>query len=143
METQQDPSYMLNEIVNRLRSLESKQSLLTEKTLIINKNMIDEYRAFARHIKIMDSDLRELKLEVNRIKEVIREIGKETENYARKDSVRVLEKYINLIDPLKFATEEDVKRIIEEVIKSERQRSASRPGVKAKAAGNEQSANSF
>ncbi|MBS3095366.1 hypothetical protein J4231_01680 [Candidatus Woesearchaeota archaeon] len=120
METQQDPSYMLNEIVNRLRSLESKQSLLTEKTLIINKNMIDEYRAFARHIKIMDSDLRELKLEVNRIKEVIREIGKETENYARKDSVRVLEKYINLIDPIKSIAESDVKRIVNEVINADR-----------------------
>src|SRR3989344_1931310 len=143
LEQQSDSSYILNEVVTRLRSLESKYNVITEKTLMVNKNMIDEYKLVSRHLKAIESELKELKLEINKIKEVVRDVAKETENYARKENVKVLEKYINLIDPLKFATEEDVKRIIEEVIKSERQRSASRPGVKAKAAGNEQSANSF
>ena len=51
--TQQDASYILNEVVNRLRSLESKYNLITEKTLLINKNMIDEYKSLSRHIKII------------------------------------------------------------------------------------------
>ncbi|MBS3108544.1 hypothetical protein J4409_01605 [Candidatus Woesearchaeota archaeon] len=117
--TQQDASYILNEVVNRLRSLESKYNLITEKTLLINKNMIDEYKSLSRHIKIIESDIKEIKLEVNKLKEIIREFAKEFDSYARKENVKVLEKYINLIDPLKFVTEDDVKRIVKEVIKSE------------------------
>ena len=143
LEQQSDSSYILNEVITRLRSLESKYNLITEKILVVNKNMIDEYKLVSRHLKAIESELKELKLEMNKIKEVIKDIAKETESYARKENVKVLEKYINLIDPLKFATEEDVKRIIEEVIRSERQRAASRPGIKAKAARNEQPADSF
>jgi len=120
IETQPDSSYILNEVINRLRALESKYNLLAEKTLMINKNMLDEYKTLARHIKIMESDTRELKLDINKIKEVIKDIAKENENYARKESVKVLEKYINLIDPLKFVTEDDVRRIAKEVAKSGR-----------------------
>lgn len=118
IETQSDSSYILNEVINRLRALESKYNLLAEKTLMINKNMLDEYKNLARHIKIMESDMRELKLDINKIKEVIKDIANENENYARKENVKVLEKYINLIDPLKFVTEDDVKRIAKEVTKA-------------------------
>lgn len=34
------------------------------------------------------------------------------EHFSRKEDVRVLEKYINLWNPMKFVTEEDVKRIL-------------------------------
>ncbi len=137
LEQQSDSSYILNEVIARLRSLESKYNIITEKTLMVNKNMIDEYKLVSRHLKAIESDIKELKLELNKAREVIKDVAKETENYARKENVKVLEKYINLIDPLKFATEDDVRKIVEEVIRSERQRPAIRPGIKAKAAGNE------
>ena len=116
---QQDSSYILNEVINRLRSLESKYNLITEKTLMINKNMIDEYKGMSRHIKLIESDLKELKFEIAKIRDVIKDIAKELDSYARKENVKVLEKYINLMDPLKSVTEDDVKRIVNEVIKSE------------------------
>jgi len=37
--------------------------------------------------------------------------------FARKDTLKVLEKYINMWDPLKFTTEEDVMRIVKGELK--------------------------
>ena len=119
LEIQSDASYILNEVITRLRTLESKYTTITEKTLMINKNMIDEYKTLSRHIKLIESDMKDIKLEIAKLKEIIKDIAKELDGYARKENVKVLEKYINLIDPLKFITEDDVKRIAKEVIKSE------------------------
>ena len=38
---------------------------------------------------------------------------KELELFARKEDVKFLEKYINLWNPMKFVTEQDVKNLLE------------------------------
>ena len=41
---QVDFTQLVNEIANRLRILESKQGLLSEKMLVMNQNMVEEYK---------------------------------------------------------------------------------------------------
>ena len=76
----------------RVRILESKYNIMRERLLLINQNMIDEYKKLNEDIKIIEDELKELK----------------------KDSLKVLEKYINMWNPLNFVTEEDVLNIIKQ-----------------------------
>ena len=101
------------DITNRVRELEGKYNLLRDRVLIINNNMIEEYKKLISETKIINSDIREIKNDIFKIKESMKHIIKELELFARKEDVKVLEKYINLWNPLKFVTEEDVLKLID------------------------------
>ncbi len=105
-------SYVLSDMNARVRVLESKYSLFGERLLIINQNMIEEYKKTIRDMKSMQAELSELKKEVFYLKEVLNDFNKEFDMFARKDSVKILEKYINLWNPMNFVTEQDVISII-------------------------------
>ncbi|MBI2109838.1 hypothetical protein HYT58_01540 [Candidatus Woesearchaeota archaeon] len=112
-----DVQFIINDLSSRLRSLENKYNLITERLLVINKNMIDEYKILTKEINSNNSEIRELKTEIEKLKSTMHDLLSELEYFAKKEDVKVLEKYINLWDPLKFATEEDVERILKNRLK--------------------------
>ncbi|MBS3168196.1 hypothetical protein J4216_03670 [Candidatus Woesearchaeota archaeon] len=107
------PEEMLFDLTNRVRSLEGKYNLLRDRVLIINNNMIEEYKRMMSEVKAINEDLREIKDDMFKLRESIRHLIKETELFAKRDDVQFLEKYINLWNPMKFVTEADVIRLIE------------------------------
>ena len=96
----------------RVRILESRYNLMRERLLLINQNMIDEYKKISEDIKIIESELKELKKDMFEIKEVLHKIVYELQFFAKKDTLKVLEKYINMWNPLSFVTEEEVLNLI-------------------------------
>ncbi|MFH1210712.1 MAG: hypothetical protein V1645_02235 [archaeon] len=105
-------SYVLSDLNARVRVLESKYSLFGERLLVINQNMIEEYKKTMRDMKTIQAEIAEMKKEVFYLKEVLTDFNKELDMFARKDSVKVLEKYINLWNPMNFVTEQEVVNII-------------------------------
>ena len=104
----------MNEMIGRLRINESKISTLRERLLVTDSNMIDESKILSQEIKNLNSEIAELKNELNLIKETVKDIAKTTENFASNQDIKVLEKYINMWNPLNFVTEKEVKKIIRE-----------------------------
>jgi len=98
----------------RVRILESRYNVMRERLLLINQNMIDEYKRLNDELKEMNEDVKDLKKELFEIKEALNKIIYELQFFARKDNLLVLEKYINMWNPLHFVTEEDVLKIIKE-----------------------------
>jgi hypothetical protein len=98
----------------RIRVLEGKYNALRERLLITNQNMISEYKKLIQDIKQTNEEVKEIKKDLYDIKEISRHIVEEMQLFAKKDSLRVLEKYINMWNPLNFVTEQEVRRIIEE-----------------------------
>ncbi|MBS3155081.1 hypothetical protein J4404_01135 [Candidatus Woesearchaeota archaeon] len=113
MEQQIDTSNVLIDLNTRIRVLEEKNNLLREKVLIVNQNMVEEYKKLLQEIRTINSDVREIKEDVQNLRDMARHIIKESSNFARKDSVLVLEKYINIWNPMNFTTEQDVIKIME------------------------------
>ncbi|MBI2148734.1 hypothetical protein HYU23_03570 [Candidatus Woesearchaeota archaeon] len=107
------PEEILFDVNSRVRDLEGKYNLLRDRVLIINNNMIEEYKKTLGELKIINDDIREIKGDIFKIKESIRHFIKEMELFARKEDVQFLEKYINLWNPMKFVTEDDVVKIVE------------------------------
>ena len=108
---------LIFEVNNRLRVLESKHNLLREKTLIINENMLEQYKKISQEIKLINEDIKDLKKDLQTIKETTKHVVSEMEAFARKDSLKILEKYINMWNPLHFVTEQEVIKLIKEQTK--------------------------
>jgi len=100
------------ELVNRIRVLESKQNLFSEKLLIMNQNMIEEYKKVMGEIKKVNTGIKGVQDDLDNVKNIVRHLSEEASKFAIKSDVKILEKYIKLWDPLKFVTEDEVKEII-------------------------------
>ena len=105
------------DIGRKLRALEERYSNLQTKSQITEQNMISRHKQVATDIKTINSDMIELKKEINDIKDKILLIIKEIQGFSKKEDVNVLERYINFWDPLKFVTRNEVKEIISEILK--------------------------
>ncbi len=115
--TDQDSQYteeysLVSDFDARIRILETKYSLVRERMFVINQNMIDEYKKLSEDMHLLQSDLKDLKDTLFEIKETTRQIIKELETFSKKEDVKVLEKYINFWNPLKFVTEKEVIDLI-------------------------------
>ena len=55
------------------------------------------------------------------LREKLMMVIRELQTVARKDEVKVLEKYINLWNPLKFVTQNEVEQIINEILEKKQQ----------------------
>ena len=108
------PEQVLFDLTSRTRDLEGKYNLLRDRVLIINTNMVEEYKKLMTEIKLITTELRTIKEDMFKIKESMRHLLKETDLFAKKEDVQFLEKYINLWNPMKFVTESDVLKLLEE-----------------------------
>ena len=116
VQTTQDLTYVLADINNRVRALEGKYNLFGEHLLVINQNMIEEYKKVMREMKAINADVQKMNVEMAEIKSVGKNMVVEMDLFAKKDKVRVLEKYLDLWSPLNFVTEEQLAQVVEEKI---------------------------
>ena len=109
---QVDYAQAFNELANRIRILESKQSLLSEKLLVMNQNMIEEYKKVMKEIKVIDMEIKDMKKDLANVKNVVRHLTEEAGKFAKQSDVKVLEKYIKLWSAMNFVTEKQVQEMI-------------------------------
>ncbi len=96
----------------RVRVLESRYSLMRDRLFLINQNMLTEYKRLNKEIRFIDDELKGLKQEVNEVKNLLRKLISEIDGFARKEDLKVVQKYLDIINPINFMTEDDVKKII-------------------------------
>ena len=73
-EQETDLSTILSDLNARVRILESKYNTFGERLLVVNQNMIEEYKHMVSDIRAIDSDVRELQREILRLKESMHDI---------------------------------------------------------------------
>jgi hypothetical protein len=105
---------LLTDFSTKIRDLEERHNLLKEKVLLLGQSFLKDGDRINKELSLMKSDMRDLKIDVERMKDGIQHIVSETADFARKEELAVLEKYMKVWEPLKFVREEDVEKIIEE-----------------------------
>ena len=109
-----------DEMVNidrRLRVLEEGLTNMRRRFQVTEQNMLSKNRHFSTEIKTINSEINELKKEIMEIKERMLMMIKELQECAKKEEVKVLEKYINMWEPVNFVTKKDVEDIVRSIIK--------------------------
>jgi hypothetical protein len=107
-----DYTLILNEMANRIRVLEAKQATFAEKLLMVNQNMLDEYKKVMKDIKIARDEVTETKNEIGKVKGVVKHFSDEAAKFAKQDDVKVLQKYVQFWNPMKFVTDKEVEILV-------------------------------
>ena len=110
----------INNLSRRLRILEESFTNLRRALQVTEQNMLGKNKLFTTEIKTITSDISDIKKEIAEIKEKILDIVKELQTSAKRDEVKVLEKYINIWNPVKFVTQKEVEQIVKEFMEREK-----------------------
>ena len=110
----------VNTVARRLRIIESRYTDLNRKVQVTEKNMLGERKRLTRELKVDDSDILDLKRSVNELKSKVDVIASELKNFAVKEDVVSLKKYVDLWEPIEFVTREEVEKIVKETIEEKK-----------------------
>ncbi|MBI2142975.1 hypothetical protein HYU20_01385 [Candidatus Woesearchaeota archaeon] len=109
-------SQSIGEIERRLRSLEEKYSNLERRSQVTEENMLSSNRKMKAEIKLGSEEISELKAQLAEVNEKIKALVREFQGFARAEDVDVIRKYLNLIEPLGFVTQNEVERIVRQKV---------------------------
>lgn len=116
----------VNTLSRRLRLLEEGFTNLRRFFQVTEENGMAKNKHFSAEIKTMTSDIMEVRKEIQELKDKLVLVIRELQTVARKEEVKVLEKYINLWNPVKFVTQNEIEQIINEIL--EKKNSAKKEG---------------
>lgn len=108
----------VSDLSRRLRVLEERYTNIRSRIQVMDQNMLLHNKKQTTDIKTINSDINDLKKEISDINEKMNLIINELNDSAKKEDIEVLQKYINLWDPMNFVTRKEVEKLIKE-IKSE------------------------
>ena len=111
----------INTLSRRLRLLEEGFTNLRRFFQVTEENIIAKNKHYSAEIKTLASDIAEMRKEMQELRDKFSLVIRELQTVARKEDVRVLEKYINLWNPIKFVTQNEVEQIISEVLEKKQQ----------------------
>jgi len=109
-------SSLLSDFSTRMNELEERLRILKERIILISQTMLKQSDRINKDIKSIKESLSENREEIIKIKEMAERVVDESAEFARKEELLVLEKYIKMFEPLKFMTEEDVKKIVKKIV---------------------------
>lgn len=110
-------SEQVNTVAARLRISEERNGEMRKKMLLVEQNMLSNHKRAMSEIKMLQTEVNELKRSIQGVEDKIITIIKELRLTSRKEDIEVLRKYVELWDPVRFVTRETVERIVDEKLK--------------------------
>lgn len=107
----------LNEMARKLRLNEERTIGLRKKIQMIEHNLITGHKKFLSEIKFINQEISDMKREFDELKSRILDFARELQNCAKKEDVQVLERYVNMWEPVNFVSRNEVEKIIDEKLK--------------------------
>lgn len=112
-----DPQVLeeISALTRRIKLLETSLSNLRGKSQTIENNQVENHRDNRRDIKALEEENDDLNALLSEIKENIKIIIREVKESAKKQEVEVIQKYLDMWNPVHFVTAEQVKKISKDV----------------------------
>ncbi len=108
----------MNNIGRRLRVLEERYTSLRKKTQVTDQNMLAANKKMMTEIQAGHEEIDEIRKEIDGITEKLKIIVLELKECAKEQDVQVLQKYINLWEPVNFITREAASKMIKDEVRS-------------------------
>ncbi len=116
-----DPEFLMvkeesNVVARRIRVLEEQFTNLRRKTQVIDQNMISESKKSSTDIKMINSEINDIKRMLNDLETKMLLLIKELKLCAKKEDVNYLQKYVTMWEPIKFVTKKEVEMIVKDAV---------------------------
>lgn len=115
-EQETDISAIFADFNRQITSIEENLRLLKERVLVLSRTVLAQGDRLGKEIISLKETTSMIRNDLDRQKDGFEHIVRESAEFVRKEELKSLERYIKMFEPLKFATEEDVKRIVRNML---------------------------
>lgn len=117
----QDPTAaLLSEFGTRLNEVEEKQRLIKDRILLVGENLISTKEKIEKQDLENKGKINQIDFEIKTIKQLIKRIINEIQNFTRKSEVEILERQIKMFEPLEFARFKDIEQLIKQELNNQK-----------------------
>ena len=110
----------VTDLGRRLRTMEERYTALQGRLQLIEHNMVSHHRHLNTEIHTQISEITEVKKDLHELKDRLLMVIRDLQVSAKKEDVKILERYLNMWEPLNFVTRNEVKDIIKEILSGEK-----------------------
>ncbi len=103
-------------LISRLRLIEERQSNMQRKIHLMEQGMLNSNKEFKTEVKLLQEEFLDVKRKIKDFEETLKKISKTLENLATREEVKIIEKYVNLLDPTSFITRKELEKTIERIL---------------------------
>jgi predicted nucleic acid-binding Zn-ribbon protein len=111
-----DVSKSVTQLGSRLRVLEEQYTNLRNKSQLTDNNLLDFEQDLRQDVKSLNQDVVDLKHEVNELKDKLKVLDDQLGNAVQEHEFNVLERYVDLWDPTRFVTRNELKSFKEQYL---------------------------
>jgi hypothetical protein len=105
----------LSDLDRRVKVLEDRYTNLRKKNQLTDQNIIESEKSISKELRNLQDNTLALKSTLDDVSEKLALFNSEFENVAKKTDLAVLQKYMNLWQPMNFVTRDELKQILEEM----------------------------
>ena len=116
-ETAAEISGLFAEFNTKISSIEERHDMLKERLLLVSQSFLRQEERVGKEMSLLKEELRELRMDIDRMNENIQHLIRDSAEFARREELTVIEKYLKLWEPLKFVKEDEVKKMINDKLK--------------------------
>ncbi len=106
----------LNNISRRLRVIEERYTNLRKKTQVTDQNMLTANKRVMTEVQTAHEQVDEMKKDLQDMKDKFKIMIRELKECAKHQDVEVLQKYINMWEPINFITRESALKLIHDEV---------------------------
>ena len=106
----------MNTLAARLRLSEERYVELRRKLVVIEQNMLANHKRVMTEVKTFQEEFSEARRVIREIEDRVIALIKEVQLAPKREDFEVLKKYIELWNPLRFATVDHVEKICREML---------------------------
>ena len=110
-------SGLFAEFNTKIRSIEERQEMLKERLLLLSQSFLRNEERMSKEFALLRESFKEMRLDLDRFKENLQTVITDSSDFARREELLVLEKYMKIWEPLNFMKENDVKKMINDKLK--------------------------
>lgn len=107
------------DIASRLRVVEQRIDNLRSHLELIDSSLIEKHKAVISDIRDGQDSMRTLRADIDFVKELAGRLAKRLEDLASREEVKVLQRYVELWQPLQFVTRSEVKTLVQNILKEQ------------------------
>ncbi len=102
----------LRDMSRRLRILEERYANQRKNVQVLEHNMLSDQKKLQNQFHSEQNEIDDLKKQIYEMKQKLDMLAAELSDTAKRGDVLILEKYINLWEPLNFVTRNEVEKLI-------------------------------
>ena len=107
------------ELFQRINEIEEKTKANKNKINLLASSTVTKYKKVEEDLNSIRENVNKISDELERLKQRVDYLLAEMPSLVRKEDLSSIEKFIKMWQPLKFATLDDVERMINQIVKKE------------------------